>query len=70
MDAPLDGVRLKSVVKPFAEWRRGKMEMQNSALLYYQKNKTTKLTWQIIYRDRIGRFKTPADFDNKLSDDL
>jgi hypothetical protein len=58
------------LLKPFAEWRRGKMEMQNSALLYYQKNKTTKLAWQIIYRDRIGRFKTPADFDTKLSDDL
>jgi hypothetical protein len=63
-------VRLKSVVKPFAEWRRKKMEMQNSALLYYQINKTTKLAWKIIYRDRIGRFKTPADYDNKLSDDL
>jgi hypothetical protein len=37
------------------------MEMQNSALLYYQKNKTTKLAWQIIYRDRIGWFKEPAD---------
>jgi hypothetical protein len=45
------------------------MEMQNSALLYYQKNKTTKIAWQIIYRDRIGWFKTPADYD-KLSDDL
>jgi hypothetical protein len=66
-----NGVRLKSVVKPFAEWRRGKMEMQNSALLYlYQKNKTTKLAWQIIYCDRIGRFKTPANYDNRLSDDL
>jgi hypothetical protein len=49
---------------------KGKNEMQNSALLYYQKNKTTKLAWQIIYCDRIGRFKTPADYDNKLSDDL
>jgi hypothetical protein len=49
---------------------KGKMEMHNSALLYYQKNKTTKLAWQIIYRDRIGQFKTPADYDNKLSDDL
>ena len=29
------------------------MEMQNSALLYYQKNKTTKIAWQIIYSDRI-----------------
>ena len=47
------------------------MEMQNSALLYYQKNKTTKLTWQIIYCDRIGCwFKTPANYANKLSDDL
>jgi hypothetical protein len=49
---------------------KGKMEMQNSALLYYQKNKTTKLAWQIIYYDRIGRFRMPADYDNKLSDDL
>jgi hypothetical protein len=32
---------------------KGKMEMQNSALLYYQKNKTTKIAWQIIYSDRI-----------------
>jgi hypothetical protein len=63
-------VRLKSVVKPFAEWRRGKMEMQNSALLYYQKNKTTKLAWQIIYCDRIGWFKMPVDYDSRLSDDL
>jgi hypothetical protein len=31
---------------------KGKMEMQNSALLYYQKNKTTKIAWQIIYSDR------------------
>ena len=46
------------------------MEMQNSALLYYQKNKTSKLAWQIIYRDRIGWFKTPANYANKLSDDL
>ncbi|PLW13325.1 hypothetical protein PCANC_16692 [Puccinia coronata f. sp. avenae] len=38
--------------------------------LLYVKNKTTKLAWQIIYRDRIGWFKTPADFDDKLSDDL
>jgi hypothetical protein len=45
------------------------MEMQNSALLYYQKNKTTKLAWQFIYCDRIGRFKMPADYD-KLSGDL
>jgi hypothetical protein len=57
------------LLKPFAEWRRGKIEMQNSALLYYQKNKTTKLSWQIVYCDRIGWFKTPAD-DDKLSDDL
>jgi hypothetical protein len=48
---------------------KGKMEVQNSALLYYQKNKTTKLAWQIIYCDRIGRFKMPADYD-KLSDDF
>jgi hypothetical protein len=40
---------------------KGKMEIQNSALLYYQENKTTKLAWQIIYSDRIGRFKTSAD---------
>jgi hypothetical protein len=40
---------------------KGKMEMQNSALLYYQKNKTTKIAWKIIYSDRIGQFKTPAD---------
>jgi hypothetical protein len=49
---------------------KGKNEMQNSALLYYQKNKTTKLAWKSIYCDRIGCFKTPADYDNKLSDDL
>jgi hypothetical protein len=48
---------------------KGKNEIQNSALLYYQKNKTTKLPWQIIYCDSIGWFKTPAHYD-KLSDDL
>jgi hypothetical protein len=40
---------------------KGILEMQNSALLYYQKNKTPKLAWQIIYSDRIGWFKTSAD---------
>ena len=33
----------------------------SSALLYYQKKKTTKISWQVIYCDRNGWFKIAAD---------
>jgi hypothetical protein len=32
---------------------KGKNGGANSALLYYQNNKTTTLAWQCLYRDRM-----------------
>jgi hypothetical protein len=42
------GVRLKSVCENLLLNGEGDNGGANSALLYYQKNKTTKLAWQII----------------------
>jgi hypothetical protein len=47
-------VRLKSVSKNLLLNGEGDDGGASSALLYYQKNKTTKFAWQFIYSDRNG----------------
>jgi hypothetical protein len=49
-----NAVRLKSVSKNLLLNGEGDDGGASSALLYYQKNKTTKFAWQFIYSDRNG----------------
>jgi hypothetical protein len=55
------GVRLKSVVKPFAEWRRGKWRCKTLPFYTIRKRRPPRLLGRLFIVIGFGLFKTSAD---------
>jgi hypothetical protein len=66
----LPAVRLKSVVKPFSEWRRGKWRCKTLPFYTIRKTRPPSLLGKLFMVTGLVGFKTPADDDDKLSDVL